>query len=67
MNPNRNIVQAIIKRLTQRMEAENEPKHPGVITNYEARQYDDGEYGDPMIDTRPDFVRRDDEGWARLK
>jgi hypothetical protein len=24
---------------------------------------DDGEYGDPIRDTRPDFVRKDDATW----
>jgi hypothetical protein len=25
---------------------------------------DDGEYGDPLRDTRPDFVRKDDATWV---
>lgn len=27
----------------------------------------DGEYGDPMEDTRPQFVKDDEVGWTRLK
>lgn len=62
------VIERIIKRLTARIEADNEPKHPGVIMSYERGVIDDGAgYGDPMIDTRPEWIRRDEEGWTPLK
>lgn len=68
MQAKQSIVQAIIKRLTKHIEADGETKHPGVIMSYDARGVDDlGGYGDPMIDDRPDFIKRDEEGWVRLR
>lgn len=77
MNPNTKSAQAttkptlierIIKRLTQRIEADNEPKHPGIIMSYERGGVDDGAgYGDPMVDDRPDFIKEDERGWTVLK
>lgn len=49
-----------------KIERENEPKHPGVIMRYEARGVDDGDYGDPHVDTRPDWIKEDEKGWRRL-
>lgn len=76
MNPNNRgqqattkptLVERIIKRLTQRIEADGEPKHPGVIMSYDAKEYDYGGYSDPMIDDRPDFIKEDERGWQVLK
>lgn len=60
MQPKKSTAQAIIERLLKRLESDNEPKHPGVIMEYPAKEYDPGGYADPMRDDRPDFVKRDD-------
>jgi hypothetical protein len=60
--------QRFVDRLVKRIETEGEPQHPGVIMNYEARGVDDGAgYSDPMIDDRPEWLKREDEGWTVLK
>lgn len=59
--------QLMIERLIARIEADKEPKHPGVIMDAGEREYDAGGYGDPHVDTRPEWIRRDEEGWVRLK
>jgi hypothetical protein len=28
--------------------------------------FDEGFQGDPLEDNRPDFVKKDDEGWQRI-
>lgn len=57
----------MVARLIDRLAKDNTPEHPGVIMDYGARGIDDGEYGDPHIDTRPDFVKEDEKGWTSLK
>lgn len=60
--------QRMVARIAAALEKDNEPKHPGVIMNYQPKEYDYGGYSDPMTDDQtPDFIRRDNEGWQVLK
>ena len=57
----------MVARLLDRLTKDALPEHPGVIMDYGARGVDDGAgYGDPHVDTRPDFVKADEVGWERL-
>ena len=55
-------VLALIESLRLQLERET-PHAPGVLIRAENSAIDDGDYGDPHIDKRPDFVKKDDEGW----
>lgn len=57
---------ALIKRILDAFQDEklkefvsgvNAPHYPGI---------DDGQYGDPLKSTKPDFVQKDDDGWQAL-
>ena len=60
--------QAIIKRLLARLsKAELEGAVPGFVFTGDAGAIDDGQrYGDTGRDERPDFVKRELEGWTPL-
>jgi hypothetical protein len=38
----------------------------GVVVHGQSGSIDDGNYGDPMRDDRPQFVKDDEVGWQRL-
>jgi hypothetical protein len=59
-------ISAILKRFT-------DPTNPdllnfvsGVNDAGDVGAIDDGTYGDPLRDTRPDFVKRDEDGWEKI-
>ncbi len=60
---------ARIKAAVEKLElkwGKDAPLFSGGIS-YDERGLDDrGGYGDPHEDTRPDFVKADDEGWRKL-
>ncbi len=55
-----------ITKLITRLTTEGESKHPGVLMRGEQAGIDDGGGYSGEFDGRPDFVRKDDEGWQRL-
>lgn len=54
---------ATIKRLLDRMSDEERRDAPGFVFIAPSASIDDGAYGDPLTDTRPDFIREDERGW----
>lgn len=56
--------QALIKRLLARLHPD-EMDAPGFVFS-ETRGIDDGSYGDPLRDERPDFIKDDEHGWTSL-
>lgn len=60
-------VKARIERMLKaRFSGELEPFASHVISAGHIGAIDDGDYGDPMQDTTPDFVRKDNQGWVSL-
>jgi len=60
-------IDRLIAALTRRLKAENAGEHHAGMFAYsdDTSIEDDGGYGDPHEDTRPDFVKQDDQGWIR--
>lgn len=56
----------LINRLVARMGEDERRGAPGVYQTFEAGGIDDGDYGDPERDTRPEIVREDSAGWQSL-
>lgn len=60
------LVSRLTKLLNQQLE--DHPDAP-VGVHFDAHDDlidDDGGYGDPMRDERPDFVKRDERGWQKI-
>lgn len=60
------LVKARIDRLLRRFTDPAQPKLIELISDVVEDTHgriDDGDYGDPLRDTRPEFVKKDNEGW----
>ena len=57
----------IIKLLMMRMGDDERLQAPGVVISGAGGAIDDGNYGDPARDDRPEMVRADNEGWVNLQ
>jgi hypothetical protein len=56
-----------LRELIQKLETESK-LHPGGFAYQDLENtIEDGDYGDPEWDERPEFVQQDDAGWIRLK
>jgi hypothetical protein len=56
-----------LHELIQKLAAESK-LHPGGFAYQEPEnEIEDGDYGEANMDDRPEFVRKDDEGWVRLR
>ncbi len=66
MTPNDRLKQTV-KRILSKFTKPDAPELlnfvSGVNDTSAYGAIDDGSYGDPLRDTRPDFVKRDDAGW----
>lgn len=66
--PTRTFLQALTDRLRRQLEREASAlpelaQHPGFVFDNDSGAIDDGRYGDPLRDERPDFIKADTAGW----
>lgn len=63
------LVQAFIKRLAEKIETESGTVAPSsmVLPPDDQPVDDGGEYGDPLEDRRPDFVKNALRGWVPME
>jgi hypothetical protein len=61
------IRKAIIRRILKTFEADDLQPFVSGVNDADSASIDDGSaYGDIKRDTRPDFVKKDDNGWDSI-